>query len=158
MIIVFSKISDPSDYLIWFLGQIQFRSEFFLRPDNEIRRIGLIFKDNIYSRVSLIRANWDSVNLCPIINPKNSLIVSGNVERHLVHLFSNFYYLFFAQFIWKKAGIDLKFFRLEIKIHVLKKLGKVKKCPDKNIPDYSVLGLQRLHCILFNIIYHQLDN
>jgi len=93
-----------------------------LRPDNEIRRIGLIFKDNIYSKVSLIRANWDSVNLCPIINPNNSLIVSGNVERHLAHLFSNFYYLFFAQFIWKKAGIDLKFFRIiEIKIHVLQK-------------------------------------
>jgi hypothetical protein len=61
------------------------------------------------SGVSLIRANWDSVNLCPIINPNNSLIDSGNVERHLAHSFSNFYYLFFAQFIWKKAGIDLKF-------------------------------------------------
>jgi len=98
--------------------------------DNEIRRIGLIFQDNIYSKVSLIRANWDSVNLCPIINPNNSLIVSGNVERHLAHLFSNFNYLFFAQFIWKKAGIDLKFFRIiEIKIHVLQKTRESEKVP-----------------------------
>jgi len=58
-----------------------------LRSNNEIWRIGLIFKDNINSKVSLIRANCDIENLCNKPNysfiPDDSFIPDLNETRKL---------------------------------------------------------------------------